>query len=178
MEQAGVSTAIIRAMADKGIVEIYKKVIDRFKYTGKVADHLPTLSAAQSQVLGEIHRSWKTYNTTLLHGVTSSGKTEIYIHLIDYALRQGRQALLLVPEIALTTQLSHRLQQVFGDKVIVYHSKFSDNVRVEHWNTLLRDGSPRLILGTRSALSSSTRNTKAATSSRIRLRATTPATLP
>ena len=152
MEQAGVSTAIIRAMADKGIVEIYKKVIDRFKYTGKVADHLPSLSTAQSQALGEIHRSWKTYNTTLLHGVTSSGKTEIYIHLIDYALRQGRQVLMLVPEIALTTQLRHRLQQVFGDKVIVYHSKFSDNVRVEHWNTLLRDGSPRLILGTRTSV--------------------------
>lgn len=152
MERAGVSAAILKAMSDKGIIEIYKKVTDRFKYSGMVTNELPTLSEAQSKALTEIHHSWLSHNTTLLHGVTSSGKTEIYIHLIDYALKQGRQVLMLVPEIALTTQLSHRLQKVFGDKVMVYHSKFSDNVRVEHWNTLLRDGSPRVILGARTSV--------------------------
>lgn len=152
MEQTGISAAILRAMRDKGIVEVYKKTIDRFKYSGLVSHQPPQLSDPQAKALAEIHKSWMTFNTTLLHGVTSSGKTEIYIHLIDYALRQGQQVLMLVPEIALTTQLSHRLQKVFGDKVMIYHSKFSDNVRVEQWNTLLHDGSPRVILGARSSV--------------------------
>lgn len=152
IEHADVTTAIIKALSDKGIVEIYRKTIDRFKYSGIVSPELPQLSEPQSKALSEIHQSWMIHNTTLLHGVTSSGKTEIYIHLIDYALRQGKQVLMLVPEIALTTQLSHRLQKVFGDKVMVYHSKFSDNVRVEHWNTLLHDGSPRVILGARTSV--------------------------
>ena len=89
---------------------------------------------------------------TLLHGVTSSGKTELYIHLIDYAMKQGRQALYLVPEIALTTQLTTRLQRVFGNNVLIYHSKFSDNERVEIWNRLLDDSSPKVIIGARSSV--------------------------
>ena len=152
IEHADVTPAIIKALSDKGVVEVYKKTIDRFKYSGIVSGELPQLSEPQSKALSEIHQSWMAHNTTLLHGVTSSGKTELYIHLIDYALRQGKQVLMLVPEIALTTQLSHRLQKVFGDKVMVYHSKFSDNVRVEHWNTLLHDGSPRVILGARTSV--------------------------
>lgn len=126
--------------------------MDRFRYSGVVETSLPSLTEAQQKALGEIHRSWLSHGVTLLHGVTSSGKTELYMHLIDATLRLGRQVLLLVPEIALTTQLSHRLQRYFGDKVVVCHSKFSDNQRVDIWKKLLRDPSPRVILGARSSV--------------------------
>ncbi len=99
-----------------------------------------------------MHKSWLEKDITLLHGVTSSGKTELYIHLIDYVMRRGRQALYLVPEIALTTQLTSRLQRVFGDKVLIYHSRFSDNERVEIWNRLLDDPSPCVVIGARSSV--------------------------
>ena len=88
----------------------------------------------------------------MLHGVTSSGKTEIYAHLIDRVLHEGRQVLYLVPEIALTTQLTNRLRKIFGDKLMIYHSKFSDNERVEVWNKLLHNDEPMLVLGVRSSL--------------------------
>ncbi len=151
-ERAGVTNAIIKAMADKGIVEIYKKEINRFKYSGLVGGELPKLSEAQSTALDKIHRCFIDKSTTLLHGVTSSGKTEIYIHIIDYILHKGEQALYLVPEIALTTQLTRRLQRVFGDKVVIYHSKFSDNERVDIWKKLLLSSEPCVVIGARSAL--------------------------
>ncbi|WP_304761409.1 replication restart helicase PriA [Duncaniella muris] len=110
------------------------------------------LSEAQASALDSIHKSWFEKDITLLRGVTSSGKTEIYIHLIDYVLRQGRQALYLVPEIALTTQLTRRLQRVFGDKVVIYHSKFSDNDRVDIWKKLLASSDPCVVIGARSAV--------------------------
>lgn len=91
-------------------------------------------------------------SVTLLHGVTSSGKTEIYIHLIKQVVDAGRQVLYLVPEIALTTQLTTRLQRVFGDKLIIYHSKFSDNERVDIWNNLLNEKKSGIILGVRSSI--------------------------
>lgn len=152
MERAGVTSTIIAAMAKKGIVEVYTRKVSRFSYTGKPVAELPSLSEHQAEALRGIHRSWLDKDVTLLHGVTSSGKTELYIHLIDYVLRHGRQVLYLVPEIALTTQLTLRLQRVFGDKVLIYHSKFSDNERVEIWNRLLEDGSPRVVIGARSSV--------------------------
>lgn len=152
MERAGVTSTIIAAMAKKGIVEVYTRKVSRFSYTGKPVGELPTLSEHQAEALRGIHRSWLEKDVTLLHGVTSSGKTELYIHLIDYVIRQGRQVLYLVPEIALTTQLTTRLQRVFGDRVLIYHSKFSDNERVEIWNRLLDDGSPRVVIGARSSV--------------------------
>lgn len=152
MERAGVSRAVLKAMADKGIIDIYTKEINRFSYEGLVTGELPVLSEAQSAALDAIHRSWNGHEVTLLHGVTSSGKTEIYMHLIDYVLSQGRQALYLVPEIALTTQLTHRLQRVFGDKVVIYHSKFTDNERVDIWKRMLSDNRPCVVVGARSAL--------------------------
>lgn len=152
LERSGVTGPILLAMEKKGVVEIYRKEIDRFKYAGLTEPSLPALTPAQSQALEETHRSWLGHDVTLLHGVTSSGKTEIYMHLIEATLRLGRQVLLLVPEIALTTQLSHRLQRYFGDKVTVCHSKFSDNQRVDIWKKLLRDPSPRVILGARSSV--------------------------
>ncbi len=152
MEKSGVTSTVIAAMAKKGIVSTYKREIGRFSFTGNVSGRLPDLTPAQSDALAEIHRSWLDHPVTLLHGVTSSGKTELYIHLIDTALRNGRQALFLVPEIALTTQLTARLQKVFGDKVLIYHSKFSDSERVEVWHRMLRSSEPCVVIGARSSV--------------------------
>lgn len=152
MERSGVTAPVICAMAQKGIVTTYHKEVSRFSFNGLATHELPTLTEPQSTALDAIHRSWLEKDVTLLHGVTSSGKTEIYIHLIDYVLRQRRQALLLVPEIALTTQLTGRLQRVFSDKVVIYHSKFSDNERVDIWKKLLRSSEPCVVIGPRSAI--------------------------
>lgn len=152
LEQSGLSPAILAALASKGIVEIFTREINRFNYTGTERGELPKLSAPQSEALDSIHRMFIDKNVTLLHGVTSSGKTEIYIHLIDYILKKGSQALYLVPEIALTTQLTRRLQKVFGKRVIIYHSKFSDNERVDIWKRMLHDPSPCVVIGARSSL--------------------------
>ncbi len=152
LEQSGLSPAILAALASKGIVEIFTREINRFNYTGTEQGELPKLSAPQSEALDSIHRMFIDKNVTLLHGVTSSGKTEIYIHLIDYILKKGSQALYLVPEIALTTQLTRRLQKVFGKRVIIYHSRFSDNERVDIWKRMLHDPSPCVVIGARSSL--------------------------
>ena len=152
IERSGVSPAIVGALEKRGIVRQYGKVISRFDPVDIPTGELPVLSAAQTEALRAVHASWADKAVTLLHGVTASGKTEIYMHLIDYVLREGRQALYLVPEIALTTQLTRRLQRVFGDKVLIYHSKFSDNDRVELWRAMLSDNSPRVVIGARSAV--------------------------
>lgn len=152
LERADVTTPIIKALADRGIVNIYNKELNRFKYNGLTTNPLPSLSRAQQDTLDIIHRSWKSHDVTLLHGVTGSGKTEIYMHLIDYVLKLNRQVLYLVPEIALTTQLTTRLQKVFGDKIIIYHSKFTDNERVDIWRKLLGSNEPCVVIGARSAI--------------------------
>ena len=134
LEKSGVSGAILRTLIDKGIFLEEERPISRLRqYTGDIqAPH--TLDSQQSRAITEIRESWKEKNVTLLHGVTSSGKTEVYIHLIDEVLKQGKQVLYLVPEIALTTQLTDRLRAVFGDKLVVYHSRFSNAERVEIYN--------------------------------------------
>lgn len=152
LEKSGVTTTVLSAMDKKGIIEIYKKDISRFAYSGLVNGELPKLTASQGVALDEIHKSWLEHEITLLHGVTSSGKTELYIHLIDYVLKQRRQALYLVPEIALTTQLTGRLQKVFGNQVVIYHSKFSDNERVDIWKKLLNSTEPCVVIGARSSV--------------------------
>lgn len=152
MERSGVTSTVVATLAKKGLVDLVVKEIGRFSYSGVVSGELPVLTDRQKEVLGEIHRSWLDRPVTLLHGVTSSGKTEVYIHLIDYALRDGRQALFLVPEIALTTQLTARLQRVFGSKVVIYHSKFSDSERVEIWRRLLSSSEPCVVIGARSSV--------------------------
>ncbi len=152
LDRTGCMRSHVRSLVEKGFAQIYAKEISRFSYDGPVSKSLPVLTEPQSRALEEIRRSWQTKDITLLHGVTSSGKTEIYIHLIDSALRAGKQALLLVPEIALTTQLTARLQSVFGDKVVIYHSKFSDNERVEMWRRVLGGGEPVVAVGARSAV--------------------------
>ncbi len=152
MERSGATSTVIAAMAKKGIVEVYTRKVSRFSYFGVSGGGLPKLTDIQGAALDKVHKSWLEKDITLLHGVTSSGKTELYIHLIDYVMRRGRQALYLVPEIALTTQLTSRLQRVFGDKVLIYHSRFSDNERVEIWNRLLDDPSPCVVIGARSSV--------------------------
>jgi primosomal protein N' (replication factor Y) len=150
--RTGLTWAIVQALAKKKLCRIYSKEISRFSYSGQVVSEMPKLSKAQDTALTAIHQSFMAVNTTLLHGVTSSGKTEIYIHLIDRVLQEGNQALFLVPEIALTTQLTQRLQHVFGDKVVIYHSKFSDNERVDIWRKLLNSSEPMVVIGARSAI--------------------------
>ena len=156
LEQTGVSGAILRTLIDKGIFLEEERPISRLRqYTGETQQP-HSLDSQQSRAIAEIRESWKEKNVTLLHGVTSSGKTEVYIHLIDEVLQLGKQVLYLVPEIALTTQLTDRLQAVFGDKLVVYHSKFSNAERVEIYHEVKGDEAmrreARVILGARSAI--------------------------
>ena len=155
LEQAGVSGAILRTLIDKGIFLEEERPISRLRqYNGETQQPHP-LDSQQSRAIAEIRESWQEKNVTLLHGVTSSGKTEVYIHLIEEVLQLGKQVLYLVPEIALTTQLTDRLQAVFGEKLVVYHSKFSNAERVEIYNEVKGDRlkvKGRVILGARSAI--------------------------
>ena len=134
LEQSGVSGAILRILIDKGVFLEEQRPMSRLQqYTGETqAPH--TLDQQQSKALAAIQQAWEKTPVTLLHGVTSSGKTEVYIHLIDQVLKQGKQVLYLVPEIALTTQLTNRLRAVFGEQLVVYHSRFSNAERVEIYN--------------------------------------------
>lgn len=152
MERVGVTADAVAALRRKGLIEQFTREISRFAPQRPPSGQLPELSPAQSVAHHAIHESWRDHSVTLLHGVTSSGKTEIYIHLIDAALRAGHQALYLVPEIALTTQLTSRLQDVFGSQVVIYHSKFTDNQRVEIWRRMLDSTDPCVVVGARSSI--------------------------
>ena len=152
LARAGVTPAVLAGVVNKGIMVTYKREVSRFASVVRQCLPLPTLSKEQSRAVDEIYETLRDKQVTLLHGVTSSGKTEIYIHLINDMLKQGRQVLYLVPEIALTTQLTERLQRVLGDKLLIYHSRFSDNERVELWQKLLRSREPRVVLGVRSSV--------------------------
>ena len=156
LEQTGVSGAILRTLIDKGIFLEEERPISRLRQYKGETQKPHTLDSQQSRAIEEIRKSWQERNVTLLHGVTSSGKTEVYIHLIEEVLQQGKQVLYLVPEIALTTQLTDRLQAVFGDRLVVYHSKFSNAERVEIYHEVKGDEAmrreARVILGARSAI--------------------------
>ena len=156
LEQSGVSGAILRTLIDKGIFLEEERPISRLRQYNGETQQPHSLDSQQSRAIAEIRESWQEKNVTLLHGVTSSGKTEVYIHLIEEVLQQGKQVLYLVPEIALTTQLTDRLQAVFGDKLVVYHSKFSNAERVEIYHEVKGDEAmrreARVILGVRSAI--------------------------
>ena len=131
LEATGVSGAVLRTLIDRGVFCEEAQAISRLRqYTGQTRE-AHALDAQQTRAVEAIQAAWKEKNVTLLHGVTSSGKTEVYIHLIEEAIRQGKQVLYLVPEIALTTQLTERLQAVFGKALVVYHSRFSNAERVE-----------------------------------------------
>lgn len=152
MKVSGVSSAVINAMRDKGIFEIYKVSINRFNMPVDDVANLSPLSQQQERAKNEITESWKEKNVVLLRGVTGSGKTEIYTHLIQQQLQEGNQVLFLVPEISLTTQLTDRLRAVFGTRLLVYHSRFSDNERVDLWKKLLTTNEPYVIIGARSSV--------------------------
>lgn len=153
LSTAGISPGILRSLIDKGIMEVVKKSINRFSAReDENVICLSPLSDAQKKALSEITEGCKTHPIQLLHGVTGSGKTEVYTHLISNTLEQGRQVLFLVPEISLTTQLSDRLRKVFGNRLLVYHSKFSDSERVDIWRRLLSSNEPLVVLGVRSSV--------------------------
>jgi primosomal protein N' (replication factor Y) len=152
LEKSGTSAAVLLALKAKGIVELYDFETGRLRDSGiTVVEQLP-LTAPQQEAFDDIHKQWAAKPVCLLHGVTSSGKTEIYIRLIREALSQGRQVLYLLPEIALTTQITTRLRRIFGNEMGVYHSKFPDAERVEIWQKQLSDHPYGLILGVRSSL--------------------------
>ncbi|MFT4062243.1 MAG: primosomal protein N' [Edaphocola sp.] len=146
----GVTAALTKALIEKHVLRTELIAIDRL---GSLPQKPATLvlSEEQQTALQKIHESWATRNTCLLHGVTGSGKTLIYIQLIKEAIGKGSQALFLLPEIALTTQVVGRLRAYFGNELGVYHSRFTNNERVEIWNKV-KDGTYKAILGPRSAL--------------------------
>ncbi|MGC1471260.1 MAG: primosomal protein N' [Psychroserpens sp.] len=151
--ESDASTSIIKSLIDKGILEEYHIQTDRVQYDGDDNLDSKQLNAYQEIALDDVKKSFKIQNITLLHGVTSSGKTEIYVKLIEEQLNLNKQVLYLLPEIALTTQLVERLQIYFGEQVAVFHSKYSSNERVEVWNNVLTNSpKARVILGARSSV--------------------------
>ncbi len=154
LAKAGISAAILKALVDKGIFRIEKKSINRFTIASAPLREitLPQLTEAQTRTERAIVDSFQEKDVVLLRGVTGSGKTEIYTHIIKRVLEKGEQTLFLVPEIALTTQLTDRLRKIFGDRLLVYHSKFSDNERTDIYKRLLTTNEPLVILGARSAV--------------------------
>ncbi len=148
------SSAVVKALIDKNILEEYFVQTDRVVYEGAEENaDLKSLNEFQTQAFEDIKENFKENKVTLLHGVTSSGKTEVYVKLIEECISTGSQALYLLPEIALTTQLITRLQNYFGEKVAVYHSKYSVQERVEVWNNVLQQQpKAQIVIGARSAL--------------------------
>jgi len=152
LDKSGTSVVVLNGLVEKGVFEIYKKEISRLDINTSEVQEVFPLNSSQQIALQEINTQFFDKQVVLLHGITSSGKTEIYIHLIKNAIEQGLQVLYLVPEIALTTQLTSRLKRVFGNKLGVYHSKFSDAERVEIWNNVLNDKTYDVIIGVRSSV--------------------------
>mgnify|MGYP005987360809 FL=1 len=149
---SGASSSIIKALEVKGVLEFYFIKTDRISYKGETSA-LKKLNNYQKQALKEIKISFTTKDVILLHGITSSGKTEVYTKLIQETLDSGKQALFLLPEIALTTQIISRLQNYFGNQISVFHSKYSMNERVEVWNNVLENKpKAQIILGARSSI--------------------------
>ncbi len=153
VEVANSTSAIVKALIDKEIFEEYYIQVDRVSFSGKTKEEQLQLSIAQQTAFENIKDVFIQKEVCLLHGVTSSGKTEIYIKLIEDYIATGKQVLYLLPEIALTTQLVGRLRDYFGNKVAVFHSKYSNNERVEVWQQVLAE-SPKaqIVIGARSAL--------------------------
>ncbi len=152
LNETGYSSAILYSLVEKGILEIYHYEIGRLGKDEKIQGTSYPLNPYQQKAFEQINEHFREKNVCLLHGVTSSGKTEIYIHLIQQALSKGKQVLYLLPEIALTTQITERLKRVFGSRLGVYHSKFPDTERVEIWQKQLSAEPYDIILGVRSSV--------------------------
>jgi len=152
-DSSGVSAAIIKSLIKKEILEEFYEKTDRVTFSGESSQKGIQLSEIQQKAFSEIENGLKEQDVCLFHGITSSGKTEIYIKLIEKVIESGRQALYVLPEIALTTQLIERLRAYFGDKVLVYHSKYSVNERVEVYRHILEDSEKaRIVIGARSSI--------------------------
>ena len=153
LEEAKVSNAVLKSVVEKGILEIYYLQKDRVSFAGSEILAKKTLNNIQNEALYQVQQQFQTKNTVLLQGVTASGKTEIYIELIDQYLKKGKQVLYLLPEIALTIHLINRLKKHFGKNLSVYHSKYNTNERVELWNNVLNNCSKaQLVVGVRSSV--------------------------
>ena len=151
-KSAGISSSILKSLVDKNIFEFYHIQTDRIQFKGAI-NSLKTLNEFQEKAFSEIKETFTKKDVTLLHGITSSGKTEVYTKLIQEVLEQGKQVLFLLPEIALTTQIITRLQFYFGTQISVFHSKYSMNERVEVWNNLIENKTKtQIILGARSSI--------------------------
>ncbi|HAD98668.1 MAG TPA: primosomal protein N' [Cryomorphaceae bacterium] len=153
LKESGAGESSLKSLQDKEVLELFYDTESSLPAGDIPQTSLKTLNEHQAKALAEIQTSFKEQETVLLHGVTSSGKTEIYVQLIEEVLSKGQQVLYLVPEIALTTQLITRLKQYFGNKVLVFHSRFSDRERVETWLQLVQK--PReahLVIGARSSV--------------------------
>ena len=153
MESTACTPGVLKSLCQKGVLELYQKPIGRI-----TQQNLPTelvmhpLSEDQARAKDQIKDCWKQQDVCLLHGVTSSGKTEVYIHLIKEVIEQGKQVLFMLPEIVLTAQLTDRLKRVFGDRLGVYHSRYPDAERVEVYQKMLSDAPYDIIVGVRSSI--------------------------
>ena len=153
MNEAHCTADIVKRLVAQGFLQSIDREVKGINRNGAYHPELiQSLSQPQTQAKDEMERQWHDKNVVLLHGVTSSGKTEIYIHLIQEVIDKGGQVLYLLPEIALTVQMTQRLQRVFGSRLGIYHSKYSDRERVEIWRKQLSDDSYDIILGARSAI--------------------------
>ncbi len=151
LKKSGASDAQLKGLIDKKILQLDKRVIDRIKYLPKNVQIDFELTEVQQKAIENVKKELEHKAVCLLHGVTSSGKTNIYIKLIEEYIRQGKQVLYMLPEIALTSQIIRRLQKHFGGYIGIYHSKFSHNERVEIWNKV-KNGELRVVLGARSSV--------------------------
>ena len=152
LDKSGAAHAQLKALIDKGILVVEKRKIDRLAVDASLGNaNLHQLSAGQQLAYDSMVEQMKTHSVNLLHGVTGSGKTQIYAALIEHVIQSNQQALYMLPEIALTAQMIRRLKQYFGGKIAIYHSKFNPNERVEIWNKV-KSGEIKIVLGARSAL--------------------------
>lgn len=151
MERAGVSAGVVTSLISKEVFEVQERVVSRLGGEDVILDKNFVLNNNQQGALDQIQQQFEQHEVVLLHGVTASGKTQLYIRLIEAALAKGETVLYLLPEIALTAQITQRLKLHFGNKLAVYHSKFNDNERAEIWHKVLK-GEFKIVIGARSSI--------------------------
>jgi len=151
LKKSGASASQLKGLTDKNVLLVERRRVDRLKSLPKKSDVQFELNESQKSALGEIDAAFVNKDVCLLHGITSSGKTQLYIKQIEKFIEKGKQVLYLLPEITLTAQIIRRLQVNFGGNIAIYHSKFNNNERVELWNKI-KTGQLKIILGARSAL--------------------------
>ncbi|MGG9963662.1 replication restart helicase PriA [Ferruginibacter sp. SUN106] len=151
LKKSGATAAQLKGLTDKNILWVEKRSVDRIKTLPRNVDVDFEFSTAQQEASDAVAKSFDKKNVCLLHGVTGSGKTQVYVKLMEQYFKAGQQVLYLLPEIALTAQIIRRLQKHFGGNIAIYHSKFNDNERIELWNKI-RTGEVKMVLGARSAL--------------------------